>query len=237
MPITDLEHDLTDCVNSYINGSRQALANALLEVARPASFRSTLTEILDSETRLRDIAGRSFWHDNGFAKIVLLSQPRYKLRLHIWKEVEQFSISPRGNIHNHRWDFSTILLAGSYRHQEFRPSRRGEQFFAYKYSTTAAAGHYSLVPAGRQILRCVLDAHLAQGSGFTISSDVLHRVTPDGGEPTVSLVLEGPHEPSTSDVFATSEVGENSGARVEVLSADYLRRHINTVLSLAPFAS
>jgi hypothetical protein len=236
MSISDLERDLAECAQDYTRGASHALADALLSIARPVSFRSILTELLNSEARLGDIARRSFWHDNGFAKIVLLSHAAYKLRLHVWQNAEGSPTAPRGNVHNHRWDFSTVLLAGSYRHQEFRQSTDGEKFFAYKYCTLGAPGSYSLVPAGSQTLQCVFDAHLAQGSGFTISSDVLHRVIPDGGEPTVSLVLEGPHHPSTSDVFAANEVSEAGGAPSEALPADYLRRHMNAVLSLSAFA-
>jgi hypothetical protein len=235
MSIADLERDLAECTQNYASGVRHALADALLAIAHPTSFRSILMEFLDSEARLGDVAGRSFWHDNGFAKIVLLSHSSYKLRLHIWQKSAGFPTSSGGNIHNHRWDFSTILLAGGYRHQEFRQSADGETFFAYKYSTAGTHGTYQLAPAGSQTLRCVFDAHLSQGSGFTASSEVLHRVTPDASGPTVSLVLEGPHQPSTSDVFAINEVSNTSDALVEGLSTDYLRRHMMGVLSLSAF--
>jgi hypothetical protein len=212
MLIADLEEDLAESMRDYTRGAKLVLADALLAITRPDSFRSMLVELLDSDDRLADIAGRSLRHPNGFAKIVLLSHPSYKLRLHVWENETNTSAVIQGNVHNHGWDFSTFLLAGSYRHQEFRSAADGDEFFAYKYCPDVDPGTYSLVPAGNQTLRCVFDAYLSQGSRFTIASEVLHRVVPDARQPTVSLVLQGPHQPSSGDVFASNEVDETDVA-------------------------
>ncbi len=235
MLIADLEQDLVACTQEYNNGSTQALADGLLAIVRPDCFRSILGEFLDSEARLAEIARRSLWHPNGFAKVVLLAHSSYKLRLHIWRNVSAPDAA-EGNVHNHGWDFSTILLAGSYRHQEFRPSTDGETFFAYKYCPDGDLGTYSLVPAGNQNLRCVFDAYLSQGSRFTISSQLLHRVIPDARQPTVSLVLEGPRQPAIGDVFASNEVAETTVTQADALSTDFLRRQMSALLSLSAFA-
>jgi hypothetical protein len=189
-------------------------------------------ELVASDVRLADMARRSLWHPNGFAKVVLLSHPSYKLRLHVWRNETNSPAMAQGNVHNHGWDFSTVLLAGSYRHQEFRPSADGEEFFAYKYRPDGNPGSYTLVPAGTQALCCVFDAYLPQGSGFTISSEVLHRVIPDSRQPTVSLVLEGPRQPSSDDVFASGEVKEITVTQADALSADFLRRQLTEILTI-----
>jgi len=233
--IADLERDLVECMEGYTRGKNPVLADALLAIARPDVLRSVLDELLGSYNRLADIAARSLWHPNGFAKIVLLSHSRYKLRLHVWENEANASTVIEGNVHNHGWDFSTILLAGSYRHQEFRSAADGDEFFAYKYRSDVMPGAYCLVPAGNQTLRCVFDAYLSQGSRFTISSEVLHRVVPDPRQPTVSLVLQGPHQPSSDDVFASSEVSETSVVDADALSEDFLRHQLSAVLSLPAF--
>ena len=234
MSITDLERDLTGYVNDYVAGESEALLEGLSMVARPVNFRSLLTQITSDKTLLGDVASRSVWHPNGFAKIVLLSLPRYNLRLHIWRNVPGQRPGPE-NIHNHRWDFATTLLAGGYCHQEFRPAPSGEEYFAYTYRPAAGLG-YSLDPLGIKALRCVFNAHLAQGSRYTISSDVLHRVVPDLSEPTASLVLQGPHLPSRVEVFATQEVGRVGSVQLAELSPDFLLGHMKEILALPVFA-
>jgi hypothetical protein len=236
MSISDLDRDLAEYVRRYVAGESDGLVDALSMIASPANFRSLLTQIIGNGVQLADVANRSVWHPNGFAKIVLLSRPLYSLRLHIWRNGSGSRDAARENIHNHRWDFSTVLLAGGYCHQEFRPARSGEEFFAYTYCPASSLGSYSLDPMGTKALRCVFNAHLAQGSRYTISSEVLHRVVPDPGEPTVSLVLEGPHLPSRVEVFATQEVGKIGSVPLTALSPEFLLRHMQGVLALPAFA-
>jgi hypothetical protein len=236
MSITDLDRDLTKYVKGYVAGEGEGLVDALSMIASPANFRSLLTQIIGNGIQLADVASRSVWHPNGFAKIVLLSRPLYNLRLHIWRNGSGARAAARENIHNHRWDFSTVLLAGGYCHQEFRPAGGGEEFFAYTYRPAGSLGSYSLDPMGTKALRCVFNAHLSQGSRYTISSEVLHRVVPDPGEPTVSLVLGGPHLPSSVDVFTTQEVGKAGSVPLTALSPEFLLRHMKGVLALPAFA-
>jgi hypothetical protein len=236
MSITDLDRDLTEYVKGYIEGGGEGLVDALSMIASPANFRSLLTQIIGDDIHLADVTSRSVWHPNGFAKIVLLSRPLYSLRLHIWRDDSGSQAAERENIHNHRWDFSAVLLAGGYCHQEFRPAVSGEEFFAYTYRPASSLGSYSLDPMGTKSLRCVFNAHLSQGSRYTISSDVLHRVVPDPGEPAVSLVLEGPHLPSSVEVFATQEVGKVGSIQLTALSPEFLLNHMKGVLALPAFA-
>jgi hypothetical protein len=237
MSITDLDRDLTEYVKGYVAGESEGLVDALSMIASPANFRSLITQIIGNGIQLADVASRSVWHPNGFAKIVLLSRPLYNLRLHIWRNGAGPQPVARENIHNHRWDFSTVLLAGGYCHQEFRPAGSGEEFFAYMYHPAGSLGSYSLDPMGTKALRCVFNAHLSQGSRYTISSEVLHRVVPYLGEPAVSLVLAGPHLPSSVEVFATQEVGKADSVPLSALSPEFLLRHMNGVLSLPAFAA
>jgi hypothetical protein len=235
MSITDLDLDVTRCVRGYVAGAEDGLVDGLSLIANPDNFRSCLAQIIGDGAQLADVAGRSVWHPNGFAKIVLLSRPLYKIRLHIWPNSPGSRIGIRENIHNHRWDFATILLAGGYCHQEFRPAASGENFYAYMYHSSDDLGSYPLDPRGTQALRRVFDAHLSQGSRYTISSEVLHRVVPEPGQPAVSLVLEGPHQPSSVQVFATEEVGRTASASRAAIAPEVLLRYMNEVLALPAF--
>ena len=235
MSIADIQRNLSEHVRDYVDGRTPSLADALTVVAQPGNFRSILAELASNRALLEEAANRSVWHPNGFGKIILLSQPQYKLRLHVWGYNEGSPVPAQESIHNHRWDFAMIILAGSYRHQEFRPEGRsdgGEDFHAYTYCLTADMSSYSLTPTGTRTLRCVFDAHLSTGSRYAVSSEVLHRVIPDLSSPVVSLVLEGPAKPSTVEVFAVKEISRTRTTPFRRLPASYLIKNIDTVMSL-----
>jgi hypothetical protein len=237
MLIAELQRDLFARLKHSASAGVGALADALTAVVEPITFRSLLSEISASRNLLEEVAERSVWHPNGFGKIVLLSGQNYKLRLHVWRESDELPDSSRENIHNHRWDFAMFLLAGSYRHQEYRPADSGRDFHAYAYQSSADKSTYSLSPIGSKQLRCVFDARLHEGSRYTIASDVIHRVIPDPANPPVSLVLEGPPKPCSVEVFALERISEPGTSEFSRLSSDYLIDSMKAVLTLPMFGA
>lgn len=237
MLIAELERDLFARLKPSVGTGVGPLADALTAIAEPDTFRSLLGEISASRDLLDEVASRSVWHPNGFGKIVLLAGPGYKLRLHVWHASDEMPDECRENIHNHRWDFAMILLAGSYRHQEYRPASGGQDFHAYAYQSSPDKSSYSLTPAGSKSLRCVFEACLFEGSRYTIASEVIHRVIPDPAHPPVSLVLEGPPKPSSVEVFAHEQVSDSEAAPFSRLSIDYLIDSMKAVMTLPIFGA
>lgn len=212
MSIAELQKGISQYVDEYISGDRDALADGLEFLTARANLKVLLGAVLEDGVLLRRIAGRSVWHPNGFAKIVLLSQLNYRLRLHFWNRPAGRPVVFQENIHNHRWDFCTVILAGGYRHQEFRASVGGMKFFGYHYCKDPAdPGLYVLVPTGTRTLECAFDAVLPSGARYTMSSDVLHRVIRDSCAPAVSLVLEGPHQVRDVQVFSQEDLIPDTG--------------------------
>ncbi|MFG2090851.1 MULTISPECIES: hypothetical protein [unclassified Spirillospora] len=174
---------------------------ALLPFADPGATRELLCSALRDEQWLEAVRAGSYRHPNGFHKIVLLAGDSYQLRLHVWSELTRESGVE--NIHNHRWDFSSVILLGGYRFQEFTPDPGGPAFHSYGYASDRGATVYALEPLGHRGLSRTFDAHLSAGSSYTLTSDVFHRVSNPPGRLTMSLVLQGPHRPdSTVLVFA-----------------------------------
>jgi hypothetical protein len=232
MLIAELKRDLFTPLKYSVSSGVEVLADALTEIVEPATFRSLLSEISASRDLLDEIASRSVWHPNGFGKIVLLSGPGYNLRLHVWHESDNMPDASRENIHNHRWDFAMVLLAGSYRHQEYRLADDGRDFHAYSYQSSADKPSYSLTPIGKKPLRCVFEARLLEGSRYTIASEVIHRVIPDPANPPLSLVLEGPHKSSSVEVFALEQISDPGTAQFSGVSTDYLIDSMKAVMTL-----
>lgn len=234
--IAEFERDIGVCVGEYVGGRSEALADALSTVAGPRAFQDLVGEIVGDRKRFAEVVGRSVWHPNGFAKIVLLDAPEYRLRLHVWRRTTPIPVVVQENVHNHRWDFATAILAGGYRHQEFHahgiPGEDGDGFYGYRYESAEDRTAYALAPIGRRRLTRVFDAYLSQGSRYTLSSVVLHKVVPEVTQPAVSLVLEGPHQPTTVEVFAAEEIGPGAAGPHVRLTPESLMRQLSAVAAL-----
>ncbi|WP_141581883.1 hypothetical protein [Actinomadura sp. WMMA1423] len=173
-----------------------ALHAALAPFATPEAVRDLLCGTLRDEQWLDAVRDASYRHDNGFDKIVLMAGAGYQFRLHVWREVPREAEVE--NVHNHRWDFSSVILLGGYRFQEFTPDPGGCPFHAYGYVSERGSASYSLEALGQRGLTRSFDAHLRAGTSYTLTSDVLHRVSNPPGRLTMSLVLQGPHQPDSA---------------------------------------
>ena len=188
-------------VHSYEAGDHDALARALAPFAQTGASCGLLSSMLADTRWLDDILRTSYRHPNGFDKIVLLSAPGYQARLHIWRTPDGLHQDVE-NIHNHRWDFSTLLLLGGYRYREFTLAEGGEAFHAYCYDSVRGTPSYSLEPLGHRLLSCCYDAHLGAGSSYTMTTGAFHRVIGDPGRLTATLLVQGRHRATSVLVFA-----------------------------------
>lgn len=90
----------------------------------------TLTAILDSPSRQDAIAGRSYWHPNGFAKLVLADDPATgQLRLHVWTNV-----ADDDDIHDHAWAYESTTLAGELSEIVYQKAPRGTGLQVWRHS-------------------------------------------------------------------------------------------------------
>jgi hypothetical protein len=94
----------------------------------------TLTAILGSPSQQEAIAGRSYWHPNGFAKLVLADDPPTgQVRLHVWPDL------PDGDdIHGHAWEYESTTVAGEQTEIVYHESLPGEgrQVWRHSYDRT-----------------------------------------------------------------------------------------------------
>jgi hypothetical protein len=67
-----------------------------------------LDAISRSRSELEAVAGRSYWHPNGFAKLVLADdRDRGQLRLHVWPELPD-----EDDPHGHAWHYRSVVVGG-----------------------------------------------------------------------------------------------------------------------------
>lgn len=98
-----------------------ALSDWLVSHFSKTQMIALLQAILADHTALEQISHRSYQHGNGFLKVVLLDRG-YKLRLHIWFAGQ----SCEENIHDHRWSFSSLILAGALTSEMWKDDQSGQ---------------------------------------------------------------------------------------------------------------
>ena len=139
-----------------------------------------LAFIQASPTTCEDIASRSYLHENGFWKLVLLQDPkkRWKIQLRVWDE-ETCRKSTESDVHDHRWDFYSRLLLGSAMHCTFWTEvDHGIRMNEYVYEPGSGVGQFRLRYRGSCMVRLLQQAILPCGACYTLRHEVLHRVKP-----------------------------------------------------------
>lgn len=200
-----------------------------------AGLRPLLTRLIASPEELGRVASRSYAHDNGFTKIVLVSgrESGNALRMHVWPG----GSADEGNIHNHCWDFRSVVLSGQLEFEEFSVDRDGPVsavHYAYAPSTDF---EYELRPFGTTGLRSTTRGSRRVGELYDMSAETLHRTWGCAATTTVTLLAQGKHRRRHADVFVTRPGGVPTEARNVPLTSEDVRSLIAGVLdsdALAP---
>lgn len=186
--------------------------NIVNSLGQSKEIKRVVHDILNNDKHLRKVASRSYRHSNGFDKFVLIisTDPPYKLRLHIWWENEDIVSSE--HIHNHSWDFSSALVTGAFRFQTYEPGRNGLHLYKYecKFPKPIEKGQeikdsdagYKMCYLGKSELVNIFDTIFSKGDSYSLSQNVLHRITNIPKTLTSTVVLHGKFLRNSSDLFA-----------------------------------
>ncbi|HEY5220926.1 MAG TPA: hypothetical protein VIJ29_02135 [Candidatus Paceibacterota bacterium] len=192
----------------------QAVARMLQEIAQPGNLRTMFDEFLYEVTTSVHQNTDSYTHDNGFDKIVLFEDDKTKLkmRLHIWHPLLiPGAKRPRQNVHNHRWDFGSVILLGHADHLTYQFAKQnseGEEFFHYRYYARGSKEHYELEELGKAKLVCLGSERFEAGQLYYIDNEVLHRVDIDDNIAVATLIIT--HENVgwiTNDLLSEKSMG------------------------------
>ncbi|WP_372969134.1 hypothetical protein [Microbacterium sp.] len=140
--------------------------------------------ILSDDQFLESIATRSIRHPMGFDKIVLGQGADGTLvKLDVWWEQD----ADWGTIHNHRFDFSSLVLAGELQTRLYFPSAKGEEYRFHSISIPSAdrdeEWHASRLALGW------LESMPVNGR-YTIDSGTFHTASSPLGTITATLVAQ-----------------------------------------------
>jgi len=156
---------------------------------REANYFPDLLEAIGrSKHACEAIARKSYVHANGFMKLVLFDDPSmpFSVRLHVWTRIPRWE----GTIHNHRWDFASLVLTGTIEFRNFVRSAEGQPYAAFSYAGSKA-GRDALLPKGALRLSELPITRVQAGSIHSCDTEVFHQARACGSETTRTLLLQG----------------------------------------------
>jgi hypothetical protein len=230
-------HDLDPGESSGLTSLLDARADARLEtleallgaIVRDGRLRDYLRRARTDENLVR-IAdkGAPEAHPNGFSCVSIAStQTRWRLRLHLWTcPVRQ------ADIHTHRWNFASRLLAGSLRTKSYRADSGAGEHVQFACSRNAAR-EYVFERVGPCRVLQVEERTYREGDAYGQQWQALHTV--DTGElPAATVVLQGSDVADWSTVITRDDAKSSSGMPVVPLTTDQIREVIDIALAGLP---
>lgn len=189
------------------------LAGMLRQVAAaPADCLRWLDGLRRDAAAIAEIADRSYWHPNGFAKLILRPGPAPRIRLHVWPAALAGTVRlGESNPHSHRWDFaSTVLAGGGLDMVEYAETDDGCGVPYVRY-------RYGLDPTDRAALRRDAAVRLRVtgepaarlGQVYSCDTTVVHTVAPVGPALTATLVFQSAQRTPSTVVYREPGLGDD----------------------------
>lgn len=205
-----------------IEAEMTKLHEALVDFADDPHKLADHLRTFDDPEQAAMIARRSYWHPNGFAKLVLHTGPQYKVRLHVW---------PAGTHrlgenkpHGHRWNFASMVLCGDgLLDVSYRESDKGLSYLLHDY------GDDTLTPV-RKVVLAECDRHeIRPHQVRTVDTSIVHTVQPLGRSLVATLVVQGIPRWSTTPVYCPPDIRVDEP--VEPISGSDVLQLIRDVLA------
>jgi hypothetical protein len=165
-----------------------------------AKNRDALKSLIDeSIAKMEELLEKSFYHPLGFDKFVLLQGKEFSLRLHNFKPMDEGQ--PSEHVHNHKWEFASAILHGSFVSEVYEEAAWGIPTLRY---LTLPTGTVFDANTYLQIVR--RDVNSA-GTQYYMTTDVLHSVTDVAPEGAISIIAKGhTDERASTTVYLEEEL-------------------------------
>ncbi|MGW6936463.1 hypothetical protein ACWGE0_40850 [Lentzea sp. NPDC054927] len=189
---------------------------------------------LADKASVRRIAEISYRHDNGFTKLVVGATAQSRIRFHIWST----SQTSESNVHNHRWDFASMVLAGAL-HMEYFDIASGNvdpsrpeivELEAFQYLPPSRQDCYELRRLGP--VNAVRRSDIVADTGYLyqLAHDRLHRVTAPV-TPAVTCFISAPAKTDHTTVLRHPAAPLEDG-RVKRLTVAETRTELSMIRNL-----
>lgn len=227
-------HQLLSDLGDFLCSARPGLGGldlAARHIAADADpLRCLLEQLRESAELVDAVCRRSYWHPNGFAKLVLhdSDSPEFRLRLHVWPASSGLRLG-ESNPHSHRWDFASTLVVGDGLHiDEYAEcDGRAMPYVRYRYGSSRD-GSSALSPHGEAHLDRMRSFVVGLGAAYPCDTRVVHTVAPVGSRLAATAVVQGAPRSATAVVYR--HPGQSADQRNGELTADDLERITGEVL-------
>jgi hypothetical protein len=210
-----------------------AVGPALSAATTSGELRRFIAGLLNDTRATSACAERSFPHPLGFLKIVLATHPNgEKLRLHVWPNGKECGVEQ--DIHDHFWDFCSVVLQGEMEFLDFIPADRGENYYHYRLLPTAPSA-YEQVYLGKSALSSGTVHRLRAGDWISVGRTTLHRAYPTTSGLCATLLLQGPQQSPCNNIYSSRyEVDASKIVSEQPVSESQLRELLEAVASILP---
>ena len=211
----------------YIGNEK--MKQPLLEVKEKTVYdlialKDDIIRVLGNDDNLSKIASKSYIHKNGFLKIVYETIEETVCRLHIYP----VGASADKNIHDHRWDFSSVTICGSLQMNLYAISD-GDSELLHTYSKTPNGGHFiqSLSPCSAELVETVNSAQL---HGYYMPSHIFHRIEAVE-ELTITYVETYPATSDCCHLVSSENRSEEDSVQPEPLTINETRQSLALIVN------
>lgn len=223
-------------------GDYPAFRNKLREIMNQDSSAKTLSEVIATLSNLKNrlpflqmlfandrytVLNNSYQHANGFEKWVLISEPNFKVRLHIYEDTRLIPLESR---HNHSWDFASCIVEGCLQNTIYALTNEGtEELLHYQYSPVVNEA-YETKLLGKSRLTKMTDLMLTAGTAYFMPAAVIHRISYEHTfkQRTVTMMITGPRKEYHCNLF-TDKPFEEEKNTVERFEAPYMRQRFDEI--------
>lgn len=198
----NLAHDVPALLASAAPEHSLPLLVSLL--GEPLLFIKLIKAILADDEWLNRVQKASYYHRNGFDKLVLLEAGEYKVRLHWFRP--QGKLLPAENVHDHRWPFASKILSGTLQMDMLQPALHGEPFLQYQYDSKKINGRYNVSFLQHACLHVYEQLVYSAGQQYLMPTTDLHRIVYHPACEAMTLMITGKPERQDCRLFASKEI-------------------------------
>ena len=191
------------------NGPAEIVLPYLVQMlGNPVLLQAIINRIGQEEEWMQQVQRASYYHRNGFDKLVLLEGLNYKVRLHHFRPC--IELPPAENIHDHRWPFASTIVCGTLHMRMFEPSATGTiHANEYLYDSKKVNGQYDFQFKNKSRLRITeYRKYLAQ-QYYLMHTHELHQIVYMPGDEALTLVITGKPERETCRLFAINALHDD----------------------------
>ncbi|MBL7781949.1 MAG: hypothetical protein JNM22_12080 [Saprospiraceae bacterium] len=218
--------------NIILESKAEDLAQILSNIRRTFNILDLVKDILNNEMLCNQIAANSYFHYNGFDKIILYESEVCKLRLHIWWGS---NIEYKENVHDHRWNFASWIVKGKYINEIYTDNDNfGNVFSEYHYKPRdrKEKQSYPLEFIRQTKLKKDRIEELSEGMITKCETGTLHRVKPITGINTVTLFLQSSSVLSYARVLNQETIIDSDNIQAISMQPDYLVKQLNKLITI-----